>query len=388
MSGFLNPPAAQALRFTAAAVQQAQSANYHQGEDIRLHLVVRGHDGRPHLIVNDQIGGVWGAELRLPLADGAPLVGVAFTAAGILVTPPGGTATAFRPERPVPQALVLRRGPAIELEAAALPEAPAPVAMPIGDGVIDALAPLPGTGHHFALLRLADAALEAALTAAPLPVRALDDAGNGVAAPALAVAFDAGEGQLGILLALPEAGAPPAALEMLPPGLPPLRVASGAHNRPLPAEFLPRLQARLAEARGPARPGLQALLAQAFTGRDTLPWLMAPVGLAVRQVLAIPGHVLLAGTLRDPHGAIAGIRLCHADAAATLRPGGWLVLLEHVHDRAGACGPGPFASADAEVLRALVEGAGYRDVAIEATIVARGGLEAPHWCLTARSPLR
>ena len=90
---------------------------------------------------------------------------------------------------------------------------------------------------------------------------------------------------------------------------------------------------------------------------------------------------LMTRCFADPRPALATLR-------RALRPGGWLVLLEHVHDREGACGPGPFASADAEVLRTLVEGVGYRDVAIEATIVARGGLEAPHWCLTARSPLQ
>ena len=83
----------------------------------------------------------------------------------------------------------------------------------------------------------------------------------------------------------------------------------------------------------------------------------------------------------DPRPALASVR-------RALRPGGWLVLLKHVDDRARPCGAGPFASADAEVLRAIVAGAGYQDVAVEATIVARGGAEAPHWCLTARSPLR
>ncbi len=89
---------------------------------------------------------------------------------------------------------------------------------------------------------------------------------------------------------------------------------------------------------------------------------------------------LMTRCFADPRPALATLR-------RALRPGGWLILLEHVRDRACACGPGPFASADAEVLRALVENAGYQDVAIDATIVARGGLEAPHWCLTARSPL-
>ncbi len=63
----LHPPLAQLLRFSARAVTRSQSANYHQGEDIRLHLVVRGHEGRPCLIVNDCLDGQWGEELRLPL---------------------------------------------------------------------------------------------------------------------------------------------------------------------------------------------------------------------------------------------------------------------------------------------------------------------------------
>ena len=88
---------------------------------------------------------------------------------------------------------------------------------------------------------------------------------------------------------------------------------------------------------------------------------------------------LLTRCFPDPRPALASLR-------RALRPGGWLVLLKHVPDAASSCAPGPFASADAEVLRALVLGAGYQDVGVEATIVARGGIEAPHWCLTARSP--
>lgn len=86
---------------------------------------------------------------------------------------------------------------------------------------------------------------------------------------------------------------------------------------------------------------------------------------------------LLTRCFADPRPALASVR-------RALRPGGWLVLLKHVPDAASTCRPGPFASADAEVLRALVENAGYQDVGVEATIVARGGVEAQHWCLTAR----
>ncbi|HSO35445.1 MAG TPA: methyltransferase domain-containing protein [Labilithrix sp.] len=88
---------------------------------------------------------------------------------------------------------------------------------------------------------------------------------------------------------------------------------------------------------------------------------------------------LMTRCFADPRPALSSLR-------RALRPGGWLVLLGHVDDRGTTCGPGPFASADAEVLRALVAGAGYEDVAVEATIVARGGGDTRHWCLTARSP--
>ncbi|MDB5413560.1 MAG: hypothetical protein JWR10_1895 [Rubritepida sp.] len=322
MNPFLRLPIAQQVSFTARAVAQAQSANYHQGEDIRLHLVVRGHDGQPCLIANDLVAGQWGEELRLPLSPAealAPRVGVAFTGEGIFVTPPGGEAVAFRPDRPIPQSLVLRRGPDIEIgegEAVAPSEA-APIALE-GDGVIEAAGTLPGTDRRLLILRLADAALEAALTAAPVPLRL----GDGAAVPAMLCAFDAGEGQLGLLAAISDSEAVPTSAELLPPGLPPLRLTPPPGQRlaphPLPAELLAKLQRHLAVARGPARADMERLLQRAFTGRDTLTWLSSPVRMAVTRLVLTGEGVLLQGTFSDPRGAVTAIRLRRGDAAVPL----------------------------------------------------------------------
>lgn len=314
MSAFLRPPFAQGLAFAARAVAQSQSANYHQGEDIRLHLVIRGVDGEPHLVANDFLAGQWGEELRLPLslADAlAPEVGVAFTAAGILVTPPGGAPSAFRPGRPMPDSLVLRRGPDIAVGEGDAP-APQPAAAPAaleGDGAVDACGPLPGTGHRLLILRLADATLEAALTAAPVPLRLGE---SGVLAVSL-LAFDASEGQLGLLAALPDSEAEASGVELLPAGLPPLRLVppggSRLAPRPLPEELLARLQRHLAVARGAGKPEFERLLQRAFTGRDTVAWLSSPVRMSVARVVPTEAGLLLQGRFSDPNGAVAAIRL-------------------------------------------------------------------------------
>jgi len=319
MSAFLRPPFAQSLAFAARAVAQLQSANYHQGEDIRLHLVIRGVNGEPHLIANDFCAGRWGEEMRLPLALAdalAPAVGVAFTAEGILVTPPGGAPSVFRPGRPLPDALVLRRGPDIAVGEAAAPAVPppgleaAPRAALDGDGAIDAAGPLPGTGRRLLILRLADATLEAALTTAPVPLR-LGDSGA-VAVPLLA--FDAGEGQLGLLASLPDSDGEAIGAELLPAGLPPLRLAppAGARIAPRPAteELLARLRRHLAVARGAGKPEFERLLQRAFTGRDTVAWLSSPVRMSVARVVPTEAGTLLQGRFFDPDAAVAAIRLC------------------------------------------------------------------------------
>lgn len=124
MSASLHPPFAQSLRFGPRAAAQAQSANYCQGEDIRLHLKMRGHDGRPCLIVNDCLGGRWGEELRLELTEAeafSPGIEVAFTGGGMLVRLAGGTPVPFRPGVAPPPSLVPRHGPDISVCAADVP---------------------------------------------------------------------------------------------------------------------------------------------------------------------------------------------------------------------------------------------------------------------------
>lgn len=316
MSAFLRPPFAQSLGFAARAVAQSQSANYHQGEDIRLHLVIRGVDGEPHLVANDFLSGQWGEELRLPISHAdalAPTVGVAFTAGGILLTPPGGEAAPFRPGQTLPDSLVLRRGPDITLGdgvvPAAAPPAPARPATLEGEGAVDAAGPLPGTGHRLLILRLADATLEAALTSSPVPLRLGD--GGAVTVPLLA--FDAGEGQLGLLAALPDSEAEASGVELLPAGLPPLRLVPPAGQRlaprPLPEELLARLRRHLATARGAARAEFERLLQRAFTGRDTVAWLSSPVRMSVARVVPTEAGLLIQGRFSDPNGAVAAIRL-------------------------------------------------------------------------------
>jgi SAM-dependent methyltransferase len=90
---------------------------------------------------------------------------------------------------------------------------------------------------------------------------------------------------------------------------------------------------------------------------------------------------LMTSCFGDPRPALMSLR-------TALRPGGWLVMLTYVPEEPGACGPSPFASADREIVRAIVVSAGYRDVAIDTTIAPRGiGVPPQAWCLTARSPL-
>jgi GT2 family glycosyltransferase len=321
----LHPPFAQLLRFSPRAVARSESANYHQGEDIRLHLVVRGHEGRPCLIVNDCLGGQWGEELRLPLTPEealSPAVEVAFTGAGILVRILGEAPVAFRPGDAPPQALLPRHGPDVTASPAELPAEDAVPAAPVtGDGVIEAAAALPGTGHRLLVLRLADAALEAALVQAATPMRLRDAGGAGTAAPATFCALPGG----GLLAAIPSAGeAAVTGAELLPPGRPPLHLSPArgldAAPRPMPAEFV----SRLAAAQGPAKREMERLLARGFTGRETLSWLSAPVRLRVARGLRTPEGLLLQGWLHDPQGAVAAIRLRAGEQAWPLRPGAWL----------------------------------------------------------------
>jgi GT2 family glycosyltransferase len=322
----LHPPLAQRLRFSARAVARSESANYHQGEDIRLHLVVRGHEGRPCLIVNDCLDGQWGEELRLPLTPEealAPEVEVAFTGMGVLVRLEGGAAVPFRPGTAPPQALVPRHGPDVTASPAALPETlPDAAAVITGDGVIEAAAALPGTGHRLLILRLADALLEASLIAAPVLLRLRDGSGLGPAAPAWFCALPPGQG---LMAAVVSAGdAPLTGAELLPPGRPPLHLVPARDQpeapRPMPSEFLNRL----ATASGPARRELERLLARGFTGRNTLSWLSAPVRMRVTRVLRTPEGLLLQGWWHDPRGAIAAIRLRSGEEAWPLRPGAWV----------------------------------------------------------------
>ena len=326
MQGPLHPPAAQSLRFSARAVARSESANYLQGEDIRLHLLVRGHEGRPCLIVNDCLGGQWGEELRLALTPEealAPRVEAAFTTAGILVTLAGGAALPFRPGQPVPLALVPRHGPSIEVSAAETPITETLPLAPIeGEGIIEAAARLPGTGHWLLVLRLADPVLERQMITAPVPVRLRDETGLGPLRSAWICALPEGKG---LLAAVAHAGeAPLSGLELLPPGRPPLHLLpqqGQAHApRPPPSEFA----RRLTEAEGPARPELERLLARGFTGRDTLSWLSAPIRLVVTRLLPTPEGLLIQGWLGDPHRAVANIRLRAGEAAWPLRPGAWL----------------------------------------------------------------
>ena len=325
MQGPLHPPAAQSVRFTARAVTRSESANYHQGEDIRLHLVVRGHEGQPCLIVNDCLGGQWGEEMRLPLTPEealAPHVEAAFTTAGILITLAGGAALPFRPGQPVPLALLPRHGPSIEISPTSPPFAPALPLAPIeGEGIIEAAARLPGTGHWLLVLRLADPVLERQMSTAPVPVRLRDDEGLGPLRSAWICALPEGKG---LLAAVAHAGeAPLSGLELLPPGRPPLHLVPQrgqphAH-RPPPSDFA----GRLAEAQGPSRPELERLLARGFTGRDTLPWLSAPIRLGVTRLLPTPEGLLIQGWLGDPQRAVADIRLRVGEVAWPLRPGAW-----------------------------------------------------------------
>lgn len=383
MSAFLRLPFAQSLAFGERAVAQSQSANYHQGEDIRLHLIIRGVDGEPHLIANDLLDGQWGEELRLPLSPAdapAPTVGVAFTAGGILVIPPGGQAAAFRPGQPAPDPVVLRRGPDITVGAGAMPAPPPPAAALEGDGAIDAAGPLPGTGHRLLVLRLADATLEAALTSAPVPLR-LGEAGVVMAS---LLGFDAGEGQLGLLAALPDSEAEATGAELLPAGLPPLRLLPPAGQRlaprPLPEELLARLRRHLATARGPAKPEFERLLQRAFTGRDTAAWLSGRVRVSVARAVPTEAGLLVQGRFADPDRAVAAvclrrgearIDLAWLDAAApdgdgrtfTARAevagpldGAWIEVTLH----SGETGTLPLPAADANprVLRNLLDGIG------------------------------
>lgn len=316
MSAFLRPPFAQSLSFAARAMAQSQSANYHQGEDIRLHVVVRGLNGEPHVIVNDFLDGQWGEELHLPLSPAealAPIIGVAFEADGIRITPPSGAASDFRPGRPLPASMVLRRGPDIAVAEGGAVPAPAAAVLQEGDGTIDACGPLPGTGHRLLILRLADAALEAALTAAPVPLR-LGEAG---AQPVVLLAFDAGEDQLGLIAALPDSEAEASGVEILPAGLPPLRLTPPAGMRiaprPLPEDLLARLQRRFPEARGAGKPEFEHLLQRAFAGRDTLARLSSPVRLQLARMVPTADGTLLQGSFADPHRAVAALRLCQGE---------------------------------------------------------------------------
>ena len=315
------------LRFLPRALARSESANYHLGDDIRLHLVVRGHEGRPWLIVNDCLGGVWGEELRLPLSPGSarsPVIGVAFTAAGFLITPPGGTPTPFRPGQEAPPGLTPRHGP--DVEVLGITGAAAPTFA--GDGVIEAAAPLPGTGHWLLVLRLADAALEAALVTMPVQIGLGDAEGL---APALLCALPPGEG---VLVAVEHAGDGPVHhVELWPAGLklvPEDAVAEAP--RPLAVEFL----ARLATAQGPALRELELLLARGFTGRDTLASLPVPLRMQVARLVPTPEGVLLQGWLDDPHRAIARIALRQGEAEWALRPGAWFDTAEY--DGQGARG--------------------------------------------------
>lgn len=322
----LHPPLAQKLRFSARAVARSESANYHQGEDIRLHLVVRGHEGRPCLIVNDCLDGQWGEELRLPLTPEealAPEVEVAFTGMGVLIGLEGGVPVPFRPGTPPPQALLPRHGPDVTASPAEMPEALADATAPVtGEGVIEAAAALPGTGHRLLILRLADAALEASLTAAPVLLRLRDAQGLGPAAPAWFCALPPGQGVMAAVVS--PGDAPLTGAELLPPGRAPLHLVPARNQpeapRPMPGEFLNRLAA----ATGPARRELERLLARGFTGRNTLSWLSAPVRMRVTRALRTPEGLLLQGWWQDPRGAIAAIRLRAGEEAWPLRPGAWV----------------------------------------------------------------
>ncbi len=326
MPELIHPPAAQSLRFSPRAVARSESANYHQGEDIRLHLVVRGHEGRPCLIVNDCLGGQWGEELRLPLTPEealSPKVEVAFTGGGILIQILGEAPVPFRPGAAPPQALLPRHGPDITVGAAELPALSTPTASPIqGDGIIEAATSLPGTGHRLLLVRLADAGLEAALVQAQAPMRLRDASGVGPAAAAWFCALPEGQG---LLAAIPSPGeAPLTGAELLPPGRPPLNLVPARGQaeapRPMPAEFI----TRLATAEGPAKRELERLMARGFTGRDTLSWLSAPVRMRVARCLRTPEGLLLQGWLHDPQGAVTSIRLRAGETAFPLKPGAWL----------------------------------------------------------------
>jgi SAM-dependent methyltransferase len=88
---------------------------------------------------------------------------------------------------------------------------------------------------------------------------------------------------------------------------------------------------------------------------------------------------LMTSCFSDPRPALASLR-------TALRPGGWLVLITDPLAGASACGASPFASADPEVARSIAIGAGYRDVAVDATIAPRGVRMPVGYCLTARSP--
>ena len=325
MQGPLHPPAAQSLRFTARAMARSESANFHQGEDIRLHLLVRGHEGQPCLIVNDCLGGQWGQEMRLALTPEealAPRVEAAFTPSGILVTLAGGGAVPFRAGQPVPLALMPRHGPSIEVSAAEPPAmhplAPAPIE---GEGIIEAAAKLPGTGHWLLVLRLADPALERQMSASPVPIRLRDEAGLGPLRSAWICALPEGRGLLAAVAHA--ADAPLSGLELLPPGRPPLHLVPARGQAHAPCPPPPEFVARLAEAEGPARPELERLLARGFTGRDTLSWLSAPIRMVVARLLPTPKGLLIQGWLGDPHHAVAQIRLRAGEAVWPLRPGAW-----------------------------------------------------------------
>ena len=126
------------LRFSPRAVAQWQSANFCAGEDNHLHITVRGRLGSPCLVVNDCIGGQWGAEWHLPLTAAeavGPEVEVRFTEISAEVGLAGGPLRAFRPGASLPPRLEARHGP--EITALSVPDPEGE-----GSGVSWATAPL------------------------------------------------------------------------------------------------------------------------------------------------------------------------------------------------------------------------------------------------------
>ncbi len=346
------------IDFSATALRNLQSLNLFRGEDVLLHVINRPENGA--LILNDCLGGQWGAEYAIAAprdeAQTRVTVELRFLETGLIVMVQGGDSLAIEDrfivrgtvEAAMPRTIALAESLRIEpvpppipapapeeqaKDAPGEPDVPLPAAIGVSlSGVIDECAfspglggwivtgwmpaelPLDGGGTMMADVEPAEASARRRILAVQYPRQDIREIGH---AFALLIACEASDTPM----------APPRQITLtVSPGVVARLTPSPGFNLRDEAGMHRLLRDVLSVADRGAVGRMRAQLERAhFTGQDSFAQLGAPVHVEVDEVIRVrPGAALIFGWCLDPLGLVESIHLCRGAATSGPFQDAWI----------------------------------------------------------------